>query len=470
MYEAARLEAVAHELAAAPVGLSDKPRREALDDLLRERVCLRVTAPPLELRVLHPKAKLLMPLPVCRQDAPQLVERDNLLVVDELLDGEERVHRRGEPALGDGGEVVLVAERERVHALLERVTERERQHERGVDLREVPLVLALKRNAAVRVVVEDAEVLALEVVEGGGGKLALRGLPHDLDDGLRQVDPHGARAVALRARQVLEAAPDEQVAALLVREAHRLHRARHALLAHEAERRVLAQHVERLPPDLVRRVLRHLQLELRRRQGRLLHHVEDDERERIVGARAVLVRAAKVDGVAPVVVDGPELPDEVAEVLAELGLRRAAGREVGLVVGPPANIDVVECAHLEVVERLGEDEVHHRELHHVEHRLRRPRAQAFERRDLALHPVRTGVGMRLRSCDEAVEEAHHRGGGPLLGAVERRVLRVGVHARLHAGEAELQDVDPVRRGVVEVLADGGAALLVHLGDGRAQAG
>ena len=87
---------------------------------------------------------------------------------------------------------------------------------------------------------------------------------------------------------------------------------------------MLAEHVERLPPDLVRCVLRHLQLELRRRQGRLLHHVEDDERERVVGGRAVPVRAAEVDGVTPVVVDGPELPEEVAEVLTELGLGRAA--------------------------------------------------------------------------------------------------------------------------------------------------
>ena len=43
-------------------------------------------------------------------------------------------------------------------------------------------------------------------------------------------------------------------------------------------------------------------------------------------------------------------------------------------------------------------------------------------------------------------------GGSALGAVERRVPRVGVHARLHAGEADLQDVHPVGRGVVEVLA------------------
>ena len=173
---------------------------------------------------------------------------------------------------------------------------------------------------------------------------------------------------------------------------------------------------------------------------------------------------------APVVVDGAELPDEVAEVLAELGLRGAARREVGLVVGPPADVDVVERAHLEVVERLGEDEVHHRELHDVEDRLRRPHAQALERGDLLLHPRRARVGVRFRRRDQAVEEAHHRGGGPLLGAVERRVPRVGVDARLHAGEADLQDVHPVGRGVVEVLADRGAALLVHLGDGRAQAG
>ena len=233
---------------------------------------------------------------------------------------------------------------------------------------------------------------------------------------------------------------------------------------------MLAQHVERLPPDFVRRVPRHLQLELRRGESRFLHHVEDDERERVVRARAVLVRAAEVEGVAPVVVDGPELPDEVAEFLAELGLRGAPRREVGLVVRPPAHVDVVERAHLEVVERLGEDEVHHRELHDVKNRLRRPHAQALERGDFLPHPRRIRVGMRLRRHDQAVEEAHHRGGGLAFSAVERRVPRVGIGARLHAGETEFQDVDPVRRGVVEVLADRGTTLLVHLGDGGAKAG
>ena len=98
-----------------------------------------------------------MPLPVRREDRAQLLERNRLPVVDELLDGEERIDRRREPALRDGREVVLVAERERIHALLHRGAQGEREHERGVDLREMALVLALEGHRAVRVVVEDAE-------------------------------------------------------------------------------------------------------------------------------------------------------------------------------------------------------------------------------------------------------------------------------------------------------------------------
>ena len=154
----------------------------------------------------------------------------------------------------------------------------------------------------------------------------------------------------------------------------------------------------------------------------------------------------------------------MTKILTELLFRRAACRKIRLIVRPPADVDIIERAHLEVVERLGKYEVHHRELHDVKNRFRRSDTQTLQRFDLTFHPIGTGIGMRLGSYDKPVEEAHHRGGGAALCAVERRVLRVGVGTRLHAGEADLQDIHPVRRGMIEVLADGCAPFLAHLGD------
>ena len=110
----------------------------------------------------------------------------------------------------------------------------------------------------------------------------------------------------------------------------------------------------------------------------MLHDVENDHRKRIVGARAVLVCAAEVDRVPPVIVDGAELPEEVTEILAELSLRRTPCRKIRLIIRPPADVDIVKRPHLEVVERFGEDEVHHRELHDVKHRFRRSDAQTLQ--------------------------------------------------------------------------------------------
>ena len=59
--------------------------------------------------------------------------------------------------------------------------------------------------------------------------------------------------------------------------------------------------------------------------------------------------------------------------------------------------------------------------------------------------------MRLGRREHPADEAQDRLCRRLLGPVERRVVRVGVNARLQAREAELQDAFPVRGGVIEVL-------------------
>ena len=157
---------------------------------------------------------------------------------------------------------------------------------------------------------------------------------------------------------------------------------------------------------------------------------------------------------APVVVDRAELPDEVAEVLAELGLGGAARREVGLVVGPPETVDRAERPHLEAVVVLAHDEVDEHELHHVEHSDGRAFPKPLEGGDLAFEETRLRPAAALRELalgagDAAVDEAQDRRRHHLLGTVERRI-RTRVHARLHAGEPELEDHVPVGRGMVVV--------------------
>ena len=78
--------------------------------------------------------------------------------------------------------------------------------------------------------------------------------------------------------------------------------------------------------------------------------------------------------------------------------------------------------------------------------------------------------MRFRRCDKAVQKAHHRGGGTLFGSIERSILRVGIDPRFHAGEADLQDIHPVRRGMIEVLPDRRTSFLRHLSDASTMPG
>ena len=280
---------------------------------------------------------------------------------------------------------------------------------------------------------EDAEVFALEILECGGRELALRGFRHQLHNRLRQNDAARARAVALRSRQIFETPPYQEVAALFVSKPHRFHRPGHVFLAHQAKRCMFPEHVERLPPNFVRGVLRHLQLEFRRGERGLFNDIENDERERIVCACSILVRSAEIHRVPPIVVDRAKLPEEVTKLLPELRLCRPPRRKVRLVIRPPAHINIVERPHLEVVERLGKDEVHHRELHYVKHCLGRPDAQALKRGDLLLQPfsprrrralARDFLQFPPGLGDQAVEEAHHRSGGAFLCAVERRIPRV----------------------------------------------
>ena len=144
----------------------------------------------------------------------------------------------------------------------------------------------------------------------------------------------------------------------------------------------------------------------------------------------------------------------MAEVLAELGLGGASRREVGLVVGPPETVDRAERPHLEAVVVLAHDEVDEHELHHVEHGDGRTLPEPLEGGDLALEEARLRPAAALRELalgagDATVDEAQDRRRRPLLGTVERRV-RTRVHARLHAGEPELEDHVPVGRGMVVV--------------------
>ena len=71
---------------------------------------------------------------------------------------------------------------------------------------------------------------------------------------------------------------------------------------------MLAQHIKRFKPNRIWSVFGDLQLELRRGKRCFLHNIKNDERKRIVSARAILVRTTKIDGMPPIVVDGSVLP------------------------------------------------------------------------------------------------------------------------------------------------------------------
>ena len=277
-----------------------------------------------------------------------------------------------------------------------------------------------------------------------------------------------AEAVAGLRRAELVASLRHEPPRVVGGEAAVLEQGTYGQLADERNRTVPPRHVERLVEDRVRRVRRDLEVELRRGQRALVHHVEDDERERVVFGRAVRLRAAHRDGLAPVVVDRTPLPEEVRELLAELGLGGAAGRDVCLVVGPERLVDDRERPRLHGLKVLAEDEVEVDELHHVVGGLRRPVAEARERLGLADRTcAATCAALRNEAVQQAVNRLRRHQLGPVVGHV---VLPVRAQAALHPGETERQDLVPLGDDVVEVLPHGvppnGVALVdagPHLG-------
>ena len=83
---------------------------------------------------------------------------------------------------------------------------------------------------------------------------------------------------------------------------------------------------------------------------------------------------------------------------------------------------------------------------------------------LTLRTWRTLREGLLGLVDQPIQESHHRGGGASFGTVERRILRVRVGSRFHPGETDFEDVLPIWRGVVEVLAYCRSSLAMHLSD------
>ena len=242
----------------------------------------------------------------------------------------------------------------------------------------------------------------------------------------------------------------------------------HGQFAYERQRTVPAGHVQRLVEDSLRRVRCDLEVELGRCERALVHHVEYYVRERIVLGRSVRLRAAHRDGLPPVVVDGAPLPEEVRELLAELGLGGAPCGEVGAVVGPERVVYDREGARLHALEVLAQDEVQVDELHRVVDRLRRPLPQPFDALRLAKRPP---AAARTALRGEPREEPVDRVGRRSLRAVVRQLVLPVVHEALpHPREAKRQHLVPFRYYVVEVLPHRPSPDRVPLVDARAHLG
>ena len=195
------------------------------------------------------------------------------------------------------------------------------------------------------------------------------------------------RVHAVAETELVASAHDHGAAIFVVRVQPLLECPGRRLLADEGDGAMAARHVEHLVHRPVRRVRRDLDQELRRRERTFVHHLQDDLRDVVEFARSVLARAAEADGLVPVVVDRTPLPKEVLQLFAELRLRRAPGREIGVVVRREEHVQLSQRTALDAVEVLGPEEVEPHEHHHVVGRLGSAVAQALQAGDFLFETV-----------------------------------------------------------------------------------
>ena len=297
-------------------------------------------------------------------------------------------------------------------------------------------------------VLEQLEVGGAEGGVVGGVERADAGAREELLDGLEGVDVGGDRVVAAVADAPFVAAPDGAGARLFGRVAEAGDRAGEGFLAAEGHGALAAGEVERRAPHPVGRGGAGLDVHLGRGQAELVVHLEEDAGDLVVLGGAVGLRAAEVDGLAEVVVDGAPLPPEVAQLVAELGLGGASGGEVGAVVGREDAVEVGERAHLEAVEVLAHHPFEVDEHQRLVGGAGRAVAEVREGGGLG-GEAGTGRGL-VRAAGvvgEAFDEADRRVGGDAPRVVVGGVLPVREEPVAHAGEAEREDVVPVGRAV-----------------------
>ena len=220
-------------------------------------------------------------------------------------------------------------------------------------------------------------------------------------------------------------------------------------------------HVQGLVEERLRRVRRDLQLDLRSVDPKLVVFLENDGRQLVDLALAVLLRPAKVNGLSPVVVDGRPLHQEVVDEFTELGLGVAALRLVPRVVGVERAIEVAEGPHLEAVDVFTEHEVEVDELQDlicVRGGAAKESVQAVGAGQHACIAVRMGQGIRLEPLQHLENRTIRDVDSVEVGLRLRRHLTAGLAfppitpgTLADAGKPKCEKGVPVRDGVVEVL-------------------
>ena len=417
--------------------------------------------------------ELLRPLPVVPQNVAELRERQLPAVEDELLHRHQRVDRGAESGAEKRGDVVDAPVGEGVLRRLQTVGDRDRIELRRIDVLQVFFELV---RADVRGFDDVVEVLHV-----GGVKLPERmdvrqfrraavaevpGLGVDSVvehqfDRLEHVDMPGAGDVAERARRGFVTAADVAGAGKLLRIPLPHHHAADALLADEHQTVMAApDHIQRLVQEFDRGVAGKLDLNLRRRNRKLVEHIENEIGEHVDFTAAVRPGSAEVEGVPPVVVDRRPLHQEAGEELPDLRLGEASFAQVAFVVRPEHAVEVAERTHLQPVDVFAEHEVQIDDLERFVDVARRAGAELLQTFDLRLDAGIAGV-MAPGVVDEAAEALQHGvdrdlqpveigGRRGVEGAVLLPFGPVTAGTVAQSGEAEREDRVPVGHRMVEV--------------------